>query len=86
MRMALLLWNHDVHIPLYVPLPPDRVDLYKTDPEQQRRAALARGVTPVVVEQAHCCKGIGCQLSPISSWRHLTQTSLFPTAPGIGGR
>ncbi|MDY7079395.1 MAG: hypothetical protein SXV54_20985 [Chloroflexota bacterium] len=47
---ALLLWNHDVHVPLYVPLPPDRADLYKTDPEQQRRAALARGVTPVVVE------------------------------------
>ncbi len=43
---ALLLWNHNVHIPL----PPDRADLYKTDPEQQRRAALARGVTPVVVE------------------------------------
>ncbi len=47
---TLLLWNHDVHVPLYVPLPPDRADLYKTDPEQQRRAALARGVTPVVVE------------------------------------
>jgi type IV secretory pathway VirB4 component len=47
---ALLLWNQEVHIPLYVPLPPDRADLYKTDPEQQRRAALARGATPVVAE------------------------------------
>jgi hypothetical protein len=47
---ALLLWGHDVHIPLYVPLPPDRADLYKTDPEQQRQAALARGERATVVE------------------------------------
>jgi type IV secretory pathway VirB4 component len=48
---ALLLWNQETHIPVYVPLPPDRADLYKTDPAQQRAAArVRRGVEPMVVE------------------------------------
>jgi hypothetical protein len=47
---ALLMWNRDTHIPLYVPLPPDRAELYKTDPAQQQRAARARGVEPLIVE------------------------------------
>jgi hypothetical protein len=47
---ALLLWNQETHIPLYIPLPPDRADLYKTDPAQQRAAARSRrGVEPLVV-------------------------------------
>jgi hypothetical protein len=40
---TLLLWNHDVPIPLYVPLPPDRAGLYKTEPGAAARSGAGAG-------------------------------------------